>query len=161
MEYYLYLPKTTVLEIANEMFISLADLNEVSKAAQEPVSLSTPVGEEEDTQLEEFVEDNGKNVENEAIHNATVREAIMKALDNAHLTEREKEILFLRSGYYDNTPRTLDQVGKMYGVTRERIRQIEAKAKKKVYVLEKQGSKRGTGLIEFSESGQFKRSPRL
>ena len=117
-------------ELAKEMGISVDKIREAKKAAQDPISLETPIGEKEDSHLGDFIEDS-KTASPEDEAAATMRrEQVYKMLDT--LTEREKGVLALRFGMDDGTPRTLEEVGKHFGVTRERIRQIEGKALKKL-----------------------------
>ena len=117
-------------ELSKEMGISVEKIREAKKAAQDPISLETPIGEKEDSHLGDFIEDQ-KTASPEDEAAATMRrEQVYKMLDT--LTEREKGVLALRFGMDDGTPRTLEEVGKHFGVTRERIRQIEGKALKKL-----------------------------
>ena len=117
-------------ELSKEMGISLEKIREAKKAAQDPISLETPIGEKEDSHLGDFIEDQ-KTASPEDEAAATMRrEQVYSLLDT--LTEREKGVLALRFGMDDGTPRTLEEVGKHFGVTRERIRQIEGKALKKL-----------------------------
>lgn len=117
-------------ELSKEMGISVEKIREAKKAAQDPISLETPIGEKEDSHLGDFIEDQ-KTASPEDEATATMRrEQVYKMLDT--LTEREKGVLALRFGMDDGTPRTLEEVGKHFGVTRERIRQIEGKALKKL-----------------------------
>ena len=117
-------------ELSKEMGISLEKIREAKKAAQDPISLETPIGEKEDSHLGDFIEDQ-KTASPEDEAAATMRrEQVYSMLDT--LTEREKGVLALRFGMDDGTPRTLEEVGKHFGVTRERIRQIEGKALKKL-----------------------------
>ena len=117
-------------ELSKEMGISVEKIREAKKAAQDPISLETPIGEKEDSHLGDFIEDQ-KTASPEDKAAATMRrEQVYKMLDT--LTEREKGVLALRFGMDDGTPRTLEEVGKHFGVTRERIRQIEGKALKKL-----------------------------
>lgn len=117
-------------ELSKEMGISVEKIREAKKAAQGPISLETPIGEKEDSHLGDFIEDQ-KTASPEDEAAATMRrEQVYKMLDT--LTEREKGVLALRFGMDDGTPRTLEEVGKHFGVTRERIRQIEGKALKKL-----------------------------
>ena len=120
-------------ELAKEMETSVEKIREAKKAAQDPISLETPIGEKEDSHLGDFIEDQKTaSPEDEAV--ATMRrEQIHKLLDT--LTEREKGVIELRYGIDDGTQRTLEEVGKHFGVTRERIRQIEGKALKKLKKL--------------------------
>ena len=117
-------------ELSREMGISVEKIREAKKAAQDPISLETPIGEKEDSHLGDFIEDQ-KTASPEDEAAATMRrEQVYRMLDT--LTEREKGVLALRFGMDDGTPRTLEEVGKHFGVTRERIRQIEGKALKKL-----------------------------
>ena len=117
-------------ELSKEMGISVEKIREAKKAAQDPISLETPIGEKEDSHLGDFIEDQ-KTASPEDEAAATMRrQQVYKMLDT--LTEREKGVLALRFGMDDGTPRTLEEVGKHFGVTRERIRQIEGKALKKL-----------------------------
>ena len=117
-------------ELSKEMDISVEKIREAKKAAQDPISLETPIGEKEDSHLGDFIEDQ-KTASPEDEAAATMRrEQVYKMLDT--LTEREKGVLALRFGMDDGTPHTLEEVGKHFGVTRERIRQIEGKALKKL-----------------------------
>lgn len=120
-------------ELAKEMETSVEKIREAKKAAQDPISLETPIGEKEDSHLGDFIEDQkSASPEDEAA--ATMRrEQIHQLLDT--LTEREKGVISLRYGIDDGTQRTLEEVGKHFGVTRERIRQIEGKALKKLKKL--------------------------
>ena len=120
-------------ELAKEMETSIEKIREAKKAAQDPISLETPIGEKEDSHLGDFIEDQ-KTASPEDEAAATMRrEQIHKLLDT--LTEREKGVIELRYGIDDGTQRTLEEVGKHFGVTRERIRQIEGKALKKLKKL--------------------------
>ena len=120
-------------ELAKEMETSVEKIREAKKAAQDPISLETPIGEKEDSHLGDFIEDQ-KTASPEDEAAATMRrEQIHKLLDT--LTEREKGVIELRYGLDDGTQRTLEEVGKHFGVTRERIRQIEGKALKKLKKL--------------------------
>lgn len=117
-------------EIAAEMGIASDRVEEIQRIAQEPVSLETPIGEEEDSQLGDFLEDKELPSPEEAAAGQLLREQIEGMLED--LTEREKEVLRLRFGLEDGHPYTLEEVGRRFGVTRERIRQIEAKALRKL-----------------------------
>ena len=120
----------TNAEIAKEMGIDEQRVREVRKIAQEPVSLETPIGEEEDSHLGDFIEDETAVAPDEAANYTMLREKLDEILST--LTDRERKVLELRFGLTDGTPRTLEEVGKEFDVTRERIRQIEAKALRKL-----------------------------
>lgn len=117
-------------EIAKEMGIDVEKVREVRKIAQEPVSLETPIGEEEDSHLGDFIEDETAVAPDEAASYTMLREQLDEILST--LNHRERKVLELRFGLTDGTPRTLEEVGKEFNVTRERIRQIEAKALRKL-----------------------------
>ena len=117
-------------EIAKEMGISVEKVREIQKIAQEPVSLETPIGEEEDSHLGDFIPDEEVPAPADAAAYTMLKEQIREVLGT--LTEREKKVLILRYGLEDKRPRTLEEVGKEFNVTRERIRQIEAKALRKL-----------------------------
>ena len=117
-------------EIAKEMGISVVRVHEIMKIAQEPVSLETPIGEEEDSHLGDFIEDDAAPAPAEAASFMLLREQLEEVLET--LTDREKNVLRLRFGLEDGRSRTLEEVGQSFGVTRERIRQIEAKALRKL-----------------------------
>ena len=117
-------------EIAEEMHMSLDRVREIQKIAQEPVSLETPIGEEEDSHLGDFIQDDHIPVPAEQAAFTLLREQISEVLDT--LTERERNVLRLRFGLDDGRGRTLEEVGREFNVTRERIRQIEAKALRKL-----------------------------
>ena len=117
-------------EIAKEMGITVARVHEIMKIAQEPVSLETPIGEEEDSHLGDFIEDEAAPAPAEAASFMLLREQLEEVLET--LTDREKNVLRLRFGLEDGRSRTLEEVGQSFGVTRERIRQIEAKALRKL-----------------------------
>jgi len=120
----------TVEEIAREMELSPERVMEIQRVAPEPLSLETPIGEEEDSHLADFVEDQEAPSPAEAATNILLRREIEDAL--CKLTPREREVIRMRFGLEDGTPRTLEEVGRYFKVTRERIRQIEAKALKKL-----------------------------
>ena len=113
-------------EIAAEMGMPVEKVREILKIAQEPVSLETPIGEEEDSHLGDFIPDEDASEPSEAASFSLLKEQLMEVLDT--LTPREKKVLELRFGIVDGRTRTLEEVGKEFNVTRERIRQIEAKA---------------------------------
>jgi RNA polymerase primary sigma factor len=117
-------------EIAKEMQISVERVREISKISQEPVSLETPIGEEEDSHLGDFIEDEDALAPAEAASFFLLKEQLDDVLGT--LTPREKRVLQLRFGLEDGRSRTLEEVGHVFGVTRERIRQIEAKALRKL-----------------------------
>lgn len=117
-------------ELAAEMDISEERVREIQKIAQDPVSLETPIGEEEDSHLSDFIEDEGSTAPNDAVSYTMLKEQLLGVLDT--LTPREEKVLRLRYGLDDGRPRTLEEVGKEFNVTRERIRQIEAKALRKL-----------------------------
>ena len=117
-------------EIAAAMEISVERVREIMKIAQEPVSLETPIGEEEDSHLGDFIEDQDAPAPAEAASFMILKEQLEEVLDT--LTEREERVLRLRFGLDDGRARTLEEVGQNFGVTRERIRQIEAKALRKL-----------------------------
>lgn len=117
-------------EIAKEMGIEEEKVREIMKIAQEPVSLETPIGEEEDSHLGDFIEDEDALAPADAASFTLLKEQLEDVLET--LTEREEEVLRLRFGLDDGRQRTLEEVGQVFGVTRERIRQIEAKALRKL-----------------------------
>ena len=117
-------------EIAKEMGITEERVMEIQKIAQDPVSLETPIGEEEDSHLSDFIEDEGSVAPTDAVSFTMLKEQLLGVLDT--LTPREEKVLRLRYGLDDGRPRTLEEVGKEFNVTRERIRQIEAKALRKL-----------------------------
>ena len=117
-------------EISAEMGMSVDKVREILKIAQEPVSLETPIGEEEDSHLGDFIPDEGASEPSEAASFTLLQEQLVDVLST--LTPREEKVLKLRFGIEDGRPRTLEEVGKEFNVTRERIRQIEAKALRKL-----------------------------
>ena len=117
-------------EIAEEMGITVEKVREIQKIAQEPVSLETPIGEEEDSHLGDFIPDEDVPAPAEAAAFSMLKEQLVEVLDT--LTEREQKVLKLRFGLEDGRARTLEEVGKEFDVTRERIRQIEAKSLRKL-----------------------------
>jgi len=120
----------TLEEIAAEMDVSVERVREIMKIAQEPVSLETPIGEEEDSHLGDFIEDHDAPAPADAASFMLLKEQLAEVLST--LTDREKKVLKLRFGLEDGKARTLEEVGKSFNVTRERIRQIEAKALRKL-----------------------------
>ena len=117
-------------EISEHMGIEVDKVNEIRKIAQEPVSLETPIGEEDDSHLGDFIEDETAIAPDEAANFSMLKEQLNQVLST--LSDREKKVLEPRFGLNDGTPRTLEEVGKEFEVTRERIRQIEAKALRKL-----------------------------
>ena len=117
-------------EIAKRMGMQVAKVRKVLKIAQEPISLETPIGEEEDSHLGDFIEDNAVMSPAEAVININLKEQTLQVLGT--LTSREKEVIKMRFGLGDGSEHTLEEVGKKFNVTRERIRQIEAKALRKL-----------------------------
>jgi RNA polymerase primary sigma factor len=112
-------------EIGEEMGMSADRVREIQKISQEPVSLETPIGEEEDSQLGDFIEDSTAVAPPEAASDSMLREQLEQVLDG--LADRERKVIKFRFGLEDGHPRTLEEVGREFGVTRERIRQIESK----------------------------------
>src|SRR5437762_6364552 len=119
-------------EIAEQMEISAEKVREIIKVSQEPVSLETPIGEEDDSHLGDFIEDHTALAPADAASHQLLKEQVEDVLDS--LTERERKVLQLRFGLDDGRSRTLEEVGKDLHVTRERIRQIEAKALRKLQI---------------------------
>lgn len=120
----------TAEEVAEELNISADKVKEVMKASQDPVSLETPIGEEEDSHLGDFIPDSEATAPADAASQVLLREQLLKVLDT--LTPREEKVLRMRFGLIDGRARTLEEVGREFHVTRERIRQIEAKALRKL-----------------------------
>ena len=120
----------TADEIADELGMPVDKVREIMRVAQEPVSLETPIGEEEDSHLGDFIPDEDAPAPADAASHTMLREQLMEVLDT--LTPREEKVLRLRFGLEDGRSRTLEEVGKEFNVTRERIRQIEAKALRKL-----------------------------
>ena len=122
--------EATAEEIGEKMGMSAEKVREIMKIAQDPVSLETPIGEEEDSHLGDFIPDDDSPAPQEAASFAMLREQLSEVLHT--LTPREEHVLKLRYGLDDGRPRTLEEVGKEFNITRERIRQIEAKALRKL-----------------------------
>ncbi len=122
--------KPTEEELASEMGISINKLREIVKVAQEPLSLETPIGKEEDSRLGDFIEDKDADAPVKTVAHELLREDLAEVLSS--LSPRERDVLRLRFGIDDGRQRTLEEVGQLFGVTRERIRQIEAKALRKL-----------------------------
>jgi RNA polymerase primary sigma factor len=122
--------KPTEEEIAESMEISVSKLRDIVKVAQEPISLETPIGKEEDSRLGDFIEDREAETPASSVTQELLREDIIEVM--AGLSPRERDVLRLRFGLDDGRQRTLEEVGQLFGVTRERIRQIEAKALRKL-----------------------------
>ena len=118
-------------EIAEELGMPVDKVREIMRGAQEPVSLETPIGEEEDSHLGDFIPDDDAPAPAEAASFALMKEQLMEVLDT--LTPREEKVLRLRFGLEDGKPRTLEEVGKDFGVTRERVRQIREKSIAKLH----------------------------
>ena len=117
-------------EIAEAMGVDIQRVREIQKIAQDPVSLETPIGEEEDSHLGDFIEDDKTQTPGDSVAFIMLKEQLLGVLDT--LTPREEKVLRLRYGIDDGKPRTLEEVGREFNVTRERIRQIEAKALRKL-----------------------------
>jgi RNA polymerase primary sigma factor len=117
-------------EIANVMGVPPEKVKDIMRAVQRPLSLETPVGEEEETQLGDLIRDDGSRSPDEATNQLLMREEVDEALDS--LTPREKRVIELRFGLDNGKQRTLEEVGEVFGVSRERIRQIEAEALRKL-----------------------------
>ena len=122
--------EATPEELAKELDMPVDRVREIMKISQDPVSLETPIGEEEDSHLGDFIQDNNVEVPADAATYTLLHEQLMDVLST--LTEREQKVLRLRFGLDDGRPRTLEEVGRQFNVTRERIRQIEAKALRKL-----------------------------
>jgi RNA polymerase primary sigma factor len=120
----------TLEELAEVMHMAPERINEIRQMCMEPVSLESPVGEEDDSHLGDFIEDDTGSQPAEAVSQAMLRQQLMEILDT--LSEREAKVLRLRYGLDDGRPRTLEEVGREFNVTRERVRQIEAKALRKI-----------------------------
>ena len=122
--------EATPEELARELDMPVYRVREIMKISQDPVSLETPIGEEEDSHLGDFIQDDNVEVPADAATYTLLHEQLMEVLST--LTEREQKVLRLRFGLDDGRPRTLEEVGRQFNVTRERIRQIEAKALRKL-----------------------------
>ena len=120
----------TAEEVADEMQLPIERVQQIMKMAQQPISLQSPVGDSDDTNFGDFIEDKGAETPYDMTAYALLREKITDVLDS--LTERERSVLSLRFGLQDGYSRTLEEVGQKFQVTRERIRQIEAKALRKM-----------------------------
>jgi len=120
----------TAEEIAKEMEIEVTKIREIQKVSQEPTSLETPVGDEEDSHLGDFIQDTTQPTPYDAASRELLKDHIQEILGT--LNDREKRVLIYRFGLEDGKPKTLEDVGKVFGVTRERVRQIEAKALRKL-----------------------------
>jgi RNA polymerase primary sigma factor len=128
-------------EVAEEMGVTIAKVHEITRLPQDPLSLETPVGEEEDSRLGDFVEDRDAEAPAEVASKAMMRTEVDEVLET--LTPRERRVLQLRFGLVDGQQRTLEEVGKRFSVTRERIRQIEARALRKLRHPSRRGSLSG------------------
>jgi len=117
-------------EIAKRLDIPVSKVRKIRKVTQEPISLETPIGQEEDSHLGDFIEDRGAVSPADAVININLKEMTEQVLNT--LTPREERIIKMRFGFEDGTEHTLEEVGQTFGVTRERIRQIEAKALRKL-----------------------------
>ena len=122
--------KPTEEELATEMGVSVSKLREIVKIAQEPLSLETPIGKEEDSRLGDFIQDDSADAPIKTVASELLKEDLAEVL--CTLSPRERDVLRLRFGMDDGRQRTLEEVGQLFGVTRERIRQIEAKALRKL-----------------------------
>ncbi|MBZ0188981.1 MAG: sigma-70 family RNA polymerase sigma factor, partial [Candidatus Obscuribacterales bacterium] len=122
--------KPTEQELAGSMDVSIVKLHEIIKAAKEPISLETPIGKEEDSRLGDFIEDAETDRPETTVTHELLRQDLAKMLNE--LTPRERDVLRLRFGLDDGRQRTLEEVGQLFNVTRERVRQIEFKALRKL-----------------------------
>ena len=120
----------TSQELADRLGMSLQKVEEVLKTSRDPVSLDTPIGEEEDSQLGDFIPDESSISLIDSVSHSMLKKELQEAMKS--LTDRERDVLTLRFGLEDGKPRTLEDVGQVFDVTRERIRQIEAKALRKL-----------------------------
>ena len=121
----------TAAEIANEMNISLTKVSELLKLKQDTISINSMVGDDGDTELENFIPASPTTPEDEAIDN-TLNENVKQLLEECNLKPREMEVLMYRYGFYDGGPMTLEEIGKIYNITRERVRQVESRALMKI-----------------------------
>ena len=121
----------TAAEIANEMNISLTKVSELLKLKQDTISINSMVGDDGDTELENFIPASPTTPEDEAIDN-TLNENVKQLLEECNLKPREMEVLMYRYGFYDGSPMTLEEIGKIYNITRERVRQVESRALMKI-----------------------------
>ncbi|MDD5644642.1 MAG: RNA polymerase sigma factor RpoD [bacterium] len=138
----------TVEELAREMKVGVEKVRGILKISQHPISLQTPIGDSEDSHFGDFIEDKGAESPSDATGYTLLREQIENVLKT--LTKREERVLMLRFGIGDSSPKTLEEVGKIFGVTRERVRQIEAKAIRKMRHPIR--SKRLHGFLEAEEN---------
>ena len=134
----------TTEEIAEAMNLSVEKVSEIQKIAQDPISLESPVGEEDDSKIADFIEDETIKSPVEVASQNLLREQLLSIIET--LTPREQKVIRLRYGLDDSHPRTLEEVGKEFNVTRERIRQIEAKALRKL-----RHPSRAKKLVDFNE----------
>ena len=134
-------------QIATKMGLSSGKIKGVLKIAQQPISLQMPIGDSDESRFGDFIEDRGAEKPDEATSYTFLKERVDEVLNT--LTTRERKVLMLRFGVGDGTPRTLEEVGKEFSVTRERIRQIEAKALKKMRHPTR--SRKLTGFLEGME----------
>ena len=118
------------IEVAKVMGIPVAKVREIMSFALEPVSMETPIGDEDDSHLGDFLQDANAKVPVNFAMDVLLHDQLMEVIKS--LTEREQKVILLRFGLEDGKPRTLEEVGKVFGITRERIRQIEAKALRKL-----------------------------
>jgi RNA polymerase primary sigma factor len=143
----------TYKEIASRTGISEKKISKYLRLAQQPISLEMPVGDEEESRLENFIEDNSHPTPEEESTNLYYKEQLQKVLNK--LASREREILKYRMGLEGEYPHTLEEVGTIFGVTRERIRQVEAKAKRKLSNYLRELEKEEEGLGEEGDEEGF------